>query len=113
MSILCIVFYYEYQYQAFPGLIRRVFIIQFVTVSHGSSLRCYLNCILTLEHPKLTPEHFYQGTFQADPGTKNFSRWAQLFCSQVGPKLQSAPDLSCSFLSLIQIKVMLTPVRLH
>ena len=34
------------------------------------SLRCYLNCILTLEHPKLTPEHFYLGTFQAEPGKK-------------------------------------------
>ena len=48
--------------------------------------------ILTLEHTKLTPEHFDPGTFQADPGTKNFMRCARLFCSQVGPKLlQSAP----------------------
>ena len=67
-----------------------------------SGLRCYLNCILTLEHPKLTPEHFYQGTFQADPGTKKNLR---LFIFQVGPKLHSAPGHCCqkTFICIIYI----------
>mgnify|MGYP001804223299 CR=1 FL=1 len=61
-------------------------------------MRCYLNCILTLEHPKLTPEHFYLGTYQADPGTKkNFAlRAAILFPgrSQVTIRLCEVPTIS-------------------
>ena len=91
---LCsVVFYNEYQYQAFPGFIRRVFIIQFVTTSHSEQFEALLELYLTLEHPKLTPEHFYLGTFQVDPGKKNLARCARLFCSRVGPKLQSAPAI--------------------
>ena len=57
MSILCIVFYYEYQYQAFPGLIRRVFIIQFVTASHREQFEVLLELYID------------PGTSQVDPRT--------------------------------------------
>ena len=40
--LLCIAFYYEYQYQAFPGLIRRVIVIQFVTASHREQFKVLL-----------------------------------------------------------------------
>ena len=54
---LCIVFYYEYQYQAFPGLIRRVFIIQFVTASHREQFEVLLKLYID------------PGTSQVDPRT--------------------------------------------
>ena len=54
---LCIVFYYEYQYQAFPGLIRRVFIIQFVTASHREQFEVLLELYID------------PGTSQVDPRT--------------------------------------------
>ena len=58
MSILVYCFLlYEYQYQAFPGLIRRVFIIQIVTASHREQFEVLLEL------------YSDPGTSQVDPGT--------------------------------------------
>ena len=63
MSILvCIVFYYEYQYQAFPGLIRRIFIIQFVTASHRKQFEVLLELYIDpgtsqVDHRTLLPRN--------------------------------------------------------
>ena len=53
-----------------------------------SSLRCILILVLTLEHPKLTPERFIKETVKADPGTNKIIRIVGgCLCSQVCPKL--------------------------
>ena len=70
MSILCIVFYYEYQYQAFPGLIRRVFIIQFVTASHREQFEVLLKLYIDPGTSQVDPRTLLPGNNQADPGTK-------------------------------------------
>ena len=59
-----------------------------------------------------TPEHFYLGTFQTDPGTKDIWRCTRLFCSHVGLKLQSAPESVCNVLFIIAINLIKTFIRL-
>ena len=72
MSILCIVFYYEYQYQAFPGLIRRVFIIQFVTASLREQFEVLLELYIDHGTSQVDPRTLLPRNNQADPGTIKF-----------------------------------------
>ena len=56
----------------------RVFIIQFVTASHREQFEVLPELHIDPGTSHVDPEHFYLGTFQADPGAK------QMLCAARG-----------------------------
>ena len=65
MSILCIVFYYEYQCQAFSGLIRRVFIIQSETVSYSEQFEVLLELYIDPGVSQVDPRTYLPGNISS------------------------------------------------
>ena len=58
----CISTLYEYQYQAFLGLIRMVFIIQFVTASHREQFEALLELYIDPGTSQVDPRTLLPGT---------------------------------------------------
>ena len=73
---MCIVFFYEYQYQAFPGLIRRIFIILFATASRCEQFEVLIELYIDPGTCQVDPRTFEPGNISSQPWNKNFFRAA-------------------------------------
>ena len=90
----CIVLYHDFQYQAFLGLPIRVFIIQFVTACHTEQFQVRLELYTDPGTSQVYPRTLLHVSWNnsSRPGNKKFLRCAQLFFSQVGPKIQKTSE---------------------